>query len=596
MKLLSRQLPALFTALVSAIGSLHAQTPVLSGYYVTPVRVEPLSLSGSTGEFRAAHFHTGLDFRVGGVSGAPVYAAAEGYISRITVSVGGYGNCLLVSHPNGTISLYGHLDAFSPKVAAYVEQEQYRRESFQVSLDCPPEMFPVQKGEQIGKAGNTGDSGGPHLHFEIRYQDSLYDNGMVTANLLNHGVYKLEDALPPEFRMVLFYGYSTSDDGIPVTRLITGFDGNNKQAAVNVPDTFFVAIDAIDRMNNTNFRLGVQTWEVYLDQDLVYQFSNLDLPLSWTRHILSLIHYPERSRNGRSLLKTWVEPGNVLKDRTYAPTLGLFTLSDTLTHSLRIVVHDAAGHSTRRTYAIRKNSGLEALTDRQENVVNTPTDGLPAEEYQQHFYWDRENSFAARDIRITVPSKALYSDMLFQASRLGMLEWQLHTPDIPLHLPMQVELRIPDTIPAALHDKVVVMRLQDNGRDPHRQAADPNLWRSAGGESTDSLVTFRTNSFGRFRMDVDTIPPAVIASFSRGADLRGRSSVNFTIKDACSGIGDYKVTIDGKWIPGVHDPKRSRITCMLEPERITRGVRHQVVMQVTDQKNNITTYKTEFLW
>ncbi|HOF76497.1 MAG TPA: M23 family metallopeptidase, partial [Bacteroidales bacterium] len=109
MKLLSRQLPALFTALVSAIGSLHAQTPVLSGYYVTPVRVEPLSLSGSTGEFRAAHFHTGLDFRVGGVSGAPVYAAAEGYISRITVSVGGYGNCLLVSHPNGTISLYGHL-------------------------------------------------------------------------------------------------------------------------------------------------------------------------------------------------------------------------------------------------------------------------------------------------------------------------------------------------------------------------------------------------------------------------------------------------------------------------------------------------------
>ena len=197
MKLLAKQLPALLAALVSVFSGLQAQVPVLSGYYGMPVRVEPISLSGSMGEFRAAHFHTGLDFRVGGVSGAPVYAVADGYISRITVSGGGYGNCLLVSHPNGTISLYGHLDAFSPKVAAYVEQEQYRRESFKISLDCPPEMFPVQKGEQIGKAGDTGDSGGPHLHFEIRYRDSLYENSPVTANLLGHGVFKPDDTLSP---------------------------------------------------------------------------------------------------------------------------------------------------------------------------------------------------------------------------------------------------------------------------------------------------------------------------------------------------------------------------------------------------------------
>ena len=596
MNLLTKRLPALLTALVSVFAVLQAQVPSLQGYYTKPVRVEPLSLSGSMGEFRAAHFHTGHDFRVGGVVGAPVYAAAEGYISRITVSGGGYGNALQITHPNGTISLYGHLDSFSAQVAAYVEQEQYRRESFQVSLDCPAGLFPVNKGQQIGKAGNTGDSGGPHLHFEIRYRDSVYENFLVTANLLGHDVFKLEDKLVPEFRTVRFYGFSTSETGIPAIRLVTSLEGTRNDVTVNIPDTFFVAVDAIDRMNNTSFRMAIQTWEVYLDRELVYQFRNQDLPLDWTRYILSLIHYPERSRNGRSLLKTWVEPGNVLIDRMYAPTRGLFTLPDTLTHSLRIVVHDAAGNSTARTYSVRRNSVLEALVSPGEKDTPKPTQGFAPEEYLQHFYWDRKNLFAARDIRITVPLGALYRDILFKATREGVFEWQLHTYDDPLHLPMQVELRVPDTIPAALHEKIVVMRLQDSARDPHRQAADPRMWKSAGGVCTDSLITFTTSSFGRFRIDLDTIPPVVTASFSRGADLRTRSSVYFTIRDECSGIRKYKINMDGKWILGVHDPKRSRITCMLDPKRITRGIQHQVEVQVIDQKDNITTYQTEFLW
>ena len=122
------------------------------------------------------------------------------------------------------------------------------------------------------------------------------------------------------------------------------------------------------------------------------------------------------------------------------------------------------------------------------------------------------------------------------------------------------------------------------------------MWKSAGGVCTDSLITFTTSSFGRFRIDLDTIPPVVTASFSRGADLRTRSSVYFTIRDECSGIRKYKINMDGKWILGVHDPKRSRITCMLDPKRITRGIQHQVEVQVIDQKDNITTYQTEFLW
>ncbi|HOO43423.1 MAG TPA: hypothetical protein PLC77_06875, partial [Bacteroidales bacterium] len=110
------------------------------------------------------------------------------------------------------------------------------------------------------------------------------------------------------------------------------------------------------------------------------------------------------------------------------------------------------------------------------------------------------------------------------------------------------------------------------------------------------VVSFRTHSFGRFKIGVDTLPPSVEASFGRGADLRGRRSVYFTIEDDCSGIESYTLTIDGNWILGIHDGKRSRVTCMLDPKRINKSMMHELTLVVMDQKNNITEYKTEFLW
>lgn len=596
MKVSIKRIPALITALVSVFFCLQAQVPDLSGYYAKPLAIEPLALSGSMGEFRAAHFHTGLDFRVGGVSGAPVFSVADGYISRITVSPTGYGNALQITHPNGTVSLYGHLEAFSDEVAFYVEEIQYERQTFEVSLDCPPDLFPVRKGQQIGKAGNTGDSAGPHLHFEIRYRDPIYATSMVTANLLQHGVYEIEDTLPPEFTAINFYGFSTQPDGLVQTRLIAGFKGNGNNVAVHVPDTFFVAVNAIDRMNNTWSRMGIEKWEFFLDDSLVFRYSNTDLPLDRTRYILSQIHYPERSRNGRSLLKTWVEPGNIMRERIFAPTEGLFALSDTLGHRLSIKVYDAAGNRAERKFNIRKLSGLDGLVDRTEMSGIISDTVVLRREYQQHFYWNRKNHFAAEDIRIKLPERALYSNILFIASRVDDYQWCLHTSDDPLHLPMTVSWTVPEDIPPALYDKLVVLRQSDNGMDPHMQEADPLSWRPVGGVCLDGAVTFRTNDFGRFMIDVDTIPPTVSASFVKGADLRGRTSIYFTVKDECSGIGSYSVLIDGNWILGVYDAKRSRITCRLDPKRISRGIQHQVMVKVVDNKDNITEFNTAFLW
>ena len=577
------------------------------GYYGKPVNIEPLTLSGSMGEFRATHFHTGYDFRVGGVVGAPVYAVADGYISRITVSPGGYGNALYITHPNETVSLYGHLDAFSPEVAAYVKEEQYRRESFQVSLDCPPGLFPVRKGQQVGKAGNTGDSAGPHLHFELRYNNPEQGASRITANLLQRKVYEPEDTLPPEFRAVQFYGYSTDAFNIPQTRLVAGFDASANRTVVHVPDTFFVAADAIDRMNHTWSRMGIERWEVYLDNELVYRYRNEDLPLDMSRYILSLTYFPQRAQTGRSLLKTWVEPGNKLADtpRMYAPTKGLFTLPDSLDHTLRMVVYDAAGNNSSRSFILRRKGSLAALVEKTKDMYGIPaalygadagSTRMPAEEYQEVFRWDSNNHFEAQGISVQIPEYSLYKDILFWAARVDAYEWVLHTAEEPLHQPMHVQMKVPSAIPEELYSKVFVLRQSDNGRDPHMQEADPRLWRPAGGQCRDSVVTFSTNAFGRFRIDIDTIPPSVQASFATGADVRGRKSVYFIIKDNESGLETYEVVVDGKWVLGIYDAKRSRVTCVLDPEVINKGNLHNVVVKVADKKANVTEYTTSFLW
>ena len=118
-----------------------ANTPSYSGYYMHPVPAGHKT--------QGIHGYNGVDY--GAPIGTPVYSAAGGsvIVSRFrTLSdpwFGGYGNYIVIEHPNGTQTLYGHLSAVYVAVGARVD-----------------------KGQSIGEVGNTGKSTGPHLHFEVR--------------------------------------------------------------------------------------------------------------------------------------------------------------------------------------------------------------------------------------------------------------------------------------------------------------------------------------------------------------------------------------------------------------------------------------------
>jgi murein DD-endopeptidase MepM/ murein hydrolase activator NlpD len=112
------------------------------GYYIFPIRPDQTNyLSGTMGELRPSHFHAGIDIKTGGKTGLNVYAAADGYISRIRIGPGGYGNCIYINHPNGTTTVYAHLDAFTKGVSKYALQQHYERKTHAMNLFPPKRTF-----------------------------------------------------------------------------------------------------------------------------------------------------------------------------------------------------------------------------------------------------------------------------------------------------------------------------------------------------------------------------------------------------------------------------------------------------------------------
>ncbi|NBR83208.1 MAG: M23 family metallopeptidase [Flavobacteriia bacterium] len=138
-----------------------------------PMDIPPL-LSGTFGELRSGHFHAGVDIKTQGKEGQAVRSIWQGHVSRIKVSPYGYGHALYIDHPNGKTTVYAHLQRFEEDIQAYVRSLQYKKRSFAIDVHVPKGKLPIDSAAIIGRSGNSGSSGGPHLHFELRDSKSQH--------------------------------------------------------------------------------------------------------------------------------------------------------------------------------------------------------------------------------------------------------------------------------------------------------------------------------------------------------------------------------------------------------------------------------------
>lgn len=559
--------------LCCAIGGRAAAKGYGAEYYRSPVGFA-VTLAGNVGEIRSDHFHTGLDIKALQGAGSPVYAVADGYVSRVGVSPTGYGQVLYITHPNGETSVYGHLSAFAPQIARWVRAQQYRRRSFRVDLYPEKEQFPVRQGERIAALGNTGSSGGPHLHFEIR------DVQGRPRNLVAEGVFRVADRVPPTVSRILLYEVD-SVQGVPYRSLRqsvavrTLADGTAVAAdsVLRLGRRGYLAYEVIDYKDGKSNTMGIYSLEQRVDDVPNFGFAIDRLDFATNGYVNTFVDYPENHRARRtSVLRAYVSPHNRLA--VYGSVRGASdgTIAVGEGGVRRIETHftDDAGNRTVLKFKIVRGTAQCAEVPPGEAVV-----------------WTTGRTFRLPGAEVAIPGGALYESMILAAVRDTVNGWAVvrcGSSDVPLQRAATVSIAAADSVPERLRDKMLVVSVDDQGKI----GSVGGGWKAAG------RVTASVKRLGCFAVAVDTVAPVIRAVYAAGTQIPAGRTVRWTATDDLSGISRYTLTVDGCWELLTWDPK-SR-TMEHAPTRGTAAARHSVVLTVSDAKGNTKTWKGTYIW
>lgn len=542
-------------------------------YYRSPVGFA-ITLAGNVGEIRSDHFHTGIDIKALQGVGSPIYATADGYVSRIGVSPSGYGHVLYVTHPNGETSVYGHLNGFAPQIARWVRERQYAKRSFRVDLYPAKEQFPVRQGERIAFLGNTGSSGGPHLHFEIR------DAQGRPRNLVAEGIFKVADRVPPTVTRILLYEVDSAK-GVPYRTLRRSVAVRTLPDGTAVPeDTVlklgkkgYLAYEVIDYKDGRSNTMGVYGIEQRVDGEVNFNFAIDRLDFATNAYVNTFVDYPENHRARRtSVLRAYVSPHNRL--RVYGASRrvsdGMISVPDSGVRHVEAVFTDDAGNCTVLKFGIAKGADLGV-------------DAPPGEPVS----WMTGRTFRLPGASVVIPGAALYESMLLSAGRDtvgGLPVVRIGSSDVPLQKAATVSLAAPE-LPESLRSKALLVTIGDNGKPG-----------SVGGgwDAASQRVAAQVKRLGCFAVAVDTLAPVVKPVYASGARIPVGKPLKWTVTDDLSGISRYTLTVDGRWELLVWDPK-SR-TMEYVPVREAAPVKHSVVLTVRDAKGNVKTFKGNYIW
>ena len=540
--------------------------------YAPPVR-GPLLVTGTFGELRSDHFHAGLDFRA--ATNTPVYAVADGYVSRVLVSPGGFGQAVYVDHPDGHRSVYAHLERFVDKLRDTVRAVQFMEEAFPVDLHFDSLTFPVRRGDELGGVGNRGHSFGPHLHFEMRTVV-----GDVPLNPLAFG-FPVPDGRAPQIRRLRVY--ELDEGGLEVaTQTVVPEPG--PRGDYGLADTIFVtssrigigakAYDRQDGMPNWN---GVYGGELRADSTLLFSFRWDAIPFGKTEYLNALTDYADWRQNESWFYRMWALTQDAVfwdKAAGAGNRTGIIRLQPDAPFSATLRMTDHAGNASELPFVLLYRPGNEPRPDRPHQYF------LPAGE---------ASIIDNGDLRFAIEADALYRDCYFSYARLpdrsvGYFSdvHQLHDPSVPLHGRARIALRPNRPVPDSLRTKVFVGSCNDEGR-----------WTSYGGKWEDGRLATTVAGFGDYAIYVDTIPPRVEVHYFP-TDLRraGGFAVEMT-DNVRGGRLRYRGTIDGRWALLEYDAKNDRLNYDFATADPGPG-EHLFEIEVTDARGNMTTWRRRF--
>lgn len=537
--------------------------------YPNPVKI-PVSLSATFAELRNNAFHAGVDIRTQGVEGKEVFAVSDGYVSRIGVSPFGYGKVIYITHNDGFTSVYAHLSKFNKKLSDFIKDKQYETKSFSQNIILDKDHFPIKRGDYLGLTGNSGSSGGPHLHYEIRYTKT-----QEPVNPMYFGL-KVKDTKRPNINGLAIYplensAVNLSDDPIyiNVSTKENHFYVKNPEFQVNGNIAF--GINVYDQADGASNKNGVYSIELYANEVLIFNIISDKYSYSETRYINSLIDYSYYVKNNERFVRTEIDEFNKL--RLYENANGIVSVEDGDTINMKYVVKDYYNNESILNF---KLIGTQ-LPDLE------PKEILPRSYYR--IYDGEPSEIYLDDFEAEFPEYAFYRDVEIKAERIdtipdifSVFAYKLGTEEIPLHKKISVRMK-PNT--SFLNDtSLYIARVDKKGE-----------FIFIGNKYIGDYIEAKTNTLGVFVIAKDIKRPLVKPlNFKSNSSISENWSLRVEIDDKESGINSYEMLVNGEWVLADYDAKKKLLVYQID-NHIKEG-HNKLEIIVTDMVGNKTVYQT----
>jgi hypothetical protein len=589
------------------------------------------------GELRTTHFHSGIDIRTNNMIGMPVRASKSGYISRITSSGIGYGNVIYITHPDGNTTLYAHLDKFKGTIAQHILEEQYRLKTGEIDLYFQPNQFTVSRGDTIGLSGNSGSSGGPHLHYDIRDAENNALDPIKVA-----GFSELVDKYPPAAEKIAL---RTLDINSRINNQFGRFEfyaqrvGNDFVIANPISATGNIGVEIIakDKLGyKSQFYGGVNYLELKLDSQLIFKQAIDKVNIAETRAIYTLMDFRTMRNKGPRFYKLYIDDGNNLKFYGESPGTGKIKVNPVKESSVEIKMKDSDGNASYVSFRLKPEElakevpSLEIIreeisSDIMENTMiitakPCSTSGNKAtifldgtSRHVEPDYYNNNQAVYLIDLRKTIPDSILICEKSFlpriNATVPSGTEYKFYGNLMDITFPQDA---IYDTVylntnytvtPGGFEiysigtrtvplNKSLLVSLKT--RKAYPQQPNVGVYRAAGrsytylgAEWVNDRVNFYTREFGDFMILQDSVPPTIKPVFVNS------SSARFKIKDNLSGIAQYEANVNGEWVLMHYDNKNG----VIWSERLNKKIPMKGLFEltVTDKAGNKSTFKQKIL-
>lgn len=518
----------------------------------------PITFSGNFGEIRANHFHGGLDFKTGGVTGKPVHALADGYVSRIRVTHGS-GYVLDVTYNNGYTTINRHLSAFVGEMAQRVEALQYSQESWEVDIRPKPGEYPVRAGQVIALSGNTGYSFGPHLHL-----DFIEDKTGDSVDPLPFFKEYVKDHTAPRAQGIMLF--PQPGKGVVNGRQTPQSFPLRPQKPVTAWGLVGIGIRAYDYMEGVSNKYGVRVVVLEVDSQEVFR-SEVDRFSDEENRYINSWTYGQ-------YMKSFIEPGNRLR-MLHASNgrRGLVMIDEERPYHFRYTLRDAFGNTSHVSFTVQgKRASIPPLEHR--------------DKYTLH--WDRVNVLQEPGLQLIIPRDRLYTDVYLNYDVRAdsgdiAFTYQLNNTSVPLHAgcPLSIALR---RNPLADTTKYYVAGVNRRGGKYY-----------VGGRYEGGVMKVHIRELATYTVAVDTVPPVLTPVNENSWGRNGR--IVFKARDRETGIRSYRGTIDGHYaLFGKPNSISGNLVCELDPKHVKKGGFHTLEMTLTDNCGNHTTRTYRFRW